>query len=68
MLIPKGTKNVTPDGFEICVLCSEKAEPPVLFSTPVDQRVGYVDGCGQTCADTKVCQERRQERKGKEQK
>ncbi len=60
MLIPEGTKFVTPDGFEICVLCLEKTEPPVAFHTPVDQRIGYIDMCGQTCANTKLCQERQE--------
>ena len=58
MSIPKGTKFVTPDGFEICVLCREKADPPVLFTTHIDDRVGYVEGVGQTCANTKLCKER----------
>ncbi len=49
---------VDSDGFEICILCLEKAEPPVLFSTPIDYRVGYVEGSGQTCANVKLCQER----------
>ncbi len=62
MQISEGIKNVTPDGFEICVLCFEKAEPPVLFNTPVDQRIGYIEGCGQTCGDTKLCQERQEKR------
>jgi len=68
MEVPKGTKFVDPDGFEICVLCLEKADQPVLFSTPVDQRMGYVEGCGQTCANTKLCQERRQRKLIKQRK
>jgi hypothetical protein len=58
MSIPEGTKFVDPDGFEICILCYQKAEPPVLFSTLVDQRIGYIEGCGQTCANTELCQKR----------
>lgn len=60
--IPKGTKFVTPDGFEICVLCYEKADPPVRFETSVNQRMGYVEGSGQTCANTELCQERQKRR------
>ena len=63
MRIPMGIKGVTQDGFEICVLCSEKAEPSVLFSTPIDQRTGYVEMCGQTCANIKLCQERQERNK-----
>lgn len=59
MEIQSETKFVTSDGFEICVLCYEKAEPPVLFSTHIDARAGYVEGCGQICANTKLCEERR---------
>lgn len=62
MQIPSGTKFVTSDGFEICVLCLEKADPPVLFSAHIDERAGYVEGCGQTCANTKLCEERRNKR------
>lgn len=58
MRIPEGTKFVTPDGFEICVLCLEKADPPVLYSTHIDERTGYVEGCGQTCTNIKLCEER----------
>ena len=69
MQIPEGTKNVTLDGYEICILCSEKAEPPVLFNTPVDQRTGYVEGCGQTCANTELCHAKRDKKiKGVEMK
>lgn len=59
MQIPSGIKFVNPDGFEVCVLCHEKADPPVLFSACVDERAGYVEGCGQTCANTALCKERR---------
>ena len=58
MSIPEGTKFVTLDGFEICILCHEKADPPVLFSTPIDQRIGYIECSGQTCSNIKLCQER----------
>lgn len=58
MRIPKETKYVTSDGFEVCILCLEKADPPVLFSTHVDYRAGYIEGCGQTCTNTKLCKER----------
>ena len=58
MSIFKGTGFVTLEGFEICILCLEKADPPVLFSTSIDLRIGYVEGSGQTCADTRRCQER----------
>lgn len=58
MAIPAETKNVTPDGFEVCILCQEKADPPVRFETPVYQRSGYVEGAGQTCTNTQLCQER----------
>lgn len=59
MQIPEGTKFVTLDGFEICILCHEKADPPVLFSTHIDAREGYAKGSGQTCTNTKLCEERR---------
>lgn len=59
MQIPEGIKFVTSDGFEVCVLCHEKADPPVRFETYVDQRIGYIEGCGQTCANTKLCEKRR---------
>lgn len=59
MQVLEGTKFVTPDGFEVCVLCLEKADPSVLFSTHIDQRAGYVEGSGQTCINTKLCSERR---------
>lgn len=62
MRIPDGTKFVTPNGFEICVLCLEKADPPVLYSTHIDERAGYVEGCGQTCANTKLCEERQKKK------
>ena len=61
--IPAGTKYVTSDGFEVCVLCQEKAEPPVLFSTPVDYRAGYIDGSGQTCTNTELCEERQRKQR-----
>ena len=67
MLIPDGTKFVDSDGFEICILCREKAEPPVLFRTSVDARTGYIEGCGQTCVNTKLCQERQRTKRTKEQ-
>lgn len=59
MQIPEDTKLVTPDGFEICVLCLEKADPPVLYSTDVSQRAGYIEGGGQTCTNMVLCNERR---------
>lgn len=59
MQVPEGTKFVTSDGFEVCVLCLEKADPPVLFSTHIDQRAGYIEGSGQTCVNMKICSERR---------
>lgn len=67
MAIPKGTLNVTSDGFEICVLCQEKADPPVLFSTHVDMRIGYIEGCGQTCSNTKICEERQRINRSQQQ-
>ncbi len=67
MLIPEGTKFVDSDGFEICVLCHEKADPPMLFSTPIDYRAGYVECSGQTCANTKLCQERQRVKLTKQQ-
>lgn len=63
MNIPKGTKFVTPDGFEVCVLCFEKADPPVRYSTHIDERIGYIEGSGQTCTNTKLCEERQNDRK-----
>lgn len=62
MRVPEGTKFVTPDGFEVCVLCLEKANPPILFSTHIDARIGYIEGSGQTCANTTLCEERQNKR------
>lgn len=59
MTVPEGTKFVTSDGFEVCILCLEKADPPVRFETHIDHRAGYVEGCGQTCANTELCKERK---------
>lgn len=56
--IPLGTKYVTPDGYEICILCHEKTEPPVKFNTHIDFRAGYIEGAGQTCLNKKLCEER----------
>jgi len=56
--IPPGTKFVTPDGFEICILCLEKADPPVRFDTHIDERMGYVEGSGQTCTNKTLCEAR----------
>ena len=35
------------EAYETCVLCGEKTD--YLRNTPVDERVGYVIGCGQLC-------------------
>ena len=32
---------------ESCVLCGK--DTPYSFDTPLEKRVGYVDGCGQLC-------------------
>lgn len=62
MQVPEGAKFVTPDGFEICVLCLEKADPPVLFNTDITERAGYIEGCGQTCTNKRLCRKRQTKR------
>lgn len=62
MKVVEETKFVTSDGFEICVLCLEKADPAVLFNTDITERAGYIEGCGQTCTNKKLCRERQTKR------
>jgi hypothetical protein len=35
------------DKKDVCVICG--AESPYYFSTPIDQRFGYIEGAGQGC-------------------
>lgn len=51
-------KNVTDDGYEICVLCGKVTD--VKFTTPVDYRYHYIEGAGQLC---KSCYNRGTERR-----
>jgi hypothetical protein len=41
LIIMKGKK-------ELCVLCG--GETPYVFETPIQERIGYVEGAGQTCS------------------
>ena len=41
------------NGYEICISCGNETD--IKISTPVDQRVGYISGCGQMC---KSCYEK----------
>jgi len=34
---------------EACVLCGKPT--PYLITTPINEREGYVEGCGQVCED-----------------
>lgn len=52
------TKNVTEDGYEICIVCGAKTH--VKFSTHIDYRTGYIEGAGQLC---RSCYDRGTERK-----
>lgn len=61
--IPPGTKFVTSDGYEICILCHERAEPPVRYSTHIDFRAGFVEGSGQTCTNKTLCEERQRQKR-----
>ena len=40
-------KFVSDKGTDLCVLCG--AETGIPTETPIDQRVGYVEGSGQIC-------------------
>lgn len=41
------------DEKDICVICGQ--ETPYLRSTPIDQRIGYVEGGGQGCYQSHIC-------------
>ena len=36
-------------GFEHCIMCHKKLD--ILKSTPIDQRLYYIEGAGQLCKD-----------------
>ena len=42
-----------PDSFDKCVICGK--ETPYLVSTPIDYRIGYVEGGGQGCFQPNIC-------------
>lgn len=44
--IKAGRKFVSPDGYDLCVICGSKTE--FRHSTPVDERIGYGEA-GQLC-------------------
>ena len=41
------------DSFDVCVICGK--ETPYLRSTHIDNRIGYVEGSGQGCYQTNIC-------------
>jgi len=44
---------VNRNSFDKCIICGE--ETPYLVSTHVDDRIGYVQGCGQGCYQPNKC-------------
>ena len=47
-------EEVRPDAFDKCVICGK--ETPYLRSTHIDLREGYVEGGGQGCYQTNICE------------
>jgi hypothetical protein len=43
-----------PDEYDTCVICGK--ETPYLRSTHIDLREGYVEGGGQGCYQTNICE------------
>lgn len=41
------TVTINGKEYDVCVLCHEPTD--VLTSTPIDQRINYVEGAGQLC-------------------
>jgi|LauGreDrversion4_2_1035121.scaffolds.fasta_scaffold01417_11 hypothetical protein len=46
-LVETSVSFVSDDGFDKCVICGRVTQ--YHHSTPVDMRIGYVEGAGQTC-------------------
>lgn len=42
------------DSYDKCVICGKKS--PYKISTHIDQRIGYIEGVGQTCFSPKECE------------
>jgi hypothetical protein len=43
------TFYVSPNRTDLCVMCGKDTGIPT--ATPIDERTGYVEGCGQCCAE-----------------
>ena len=53
-MIGKETKTyISDDGYDLCVVCGKKTQ--YKSDTHIDERMGYVEGVGQTCFGTDKC-------------
>jgi hypothetical protein len=44
---------ISDDGYDLCVVCGRKTQ--YKSYTHIDERMGYVEGVGQTCVDVNKC-------------
>lgn len=44
---------ISDDGYDLCIICGKKTE--YKTDTHISQRIGYIEGMGQTCPEINKC-------------